>query len=270
MERMMQSPIDRRALRHKLWLARGFEPPQRPQVVSSHPIDRRALRNHLKSVRAALKAVQTGFACSALEDRALFCQFDSDRLLQMKYLSWFLDEGGMRGRDTLKAYVWAFLDEPIYWQFQTDQGWADCDEVTQQALRKAEAQGEHVVELRLRSWTYEYNLAERCQTNLSTLKYRSLRRRNPFVAKFAGSRESGPTTCEGPRWQFSSGFGWADCDVEVQNLLKEAEAQGNFSVQARVRQYDYVFDLKLGKQLNVSTGRERNLRCIGSSRPMAK
>lgn len=207
------------------------------------------------------------------DDRVLFSAFGTDRLLRVKAVQALFEEVGHGHRDDLKASVWGFLDEPVCWQFRADAGWCDCDAATQEALRVAEARHETVVELRVRSWAYGYDLDARMQTNRSTRRTRPLRRRNPWAALAVGAGAPAAAPAPGaaalPRWQFSTGFGWADCGEDVQRLLRAAQARGEVQVRQVVREWDYTFDLAAGTQTNEATGRVRNLRLFTPPGPSA-
>lgn len=202
----------------------------------------------------------------------LCAAFGTDRLLRAKLLSTVFRDAGLARHDPLKAYVWGFLDVPLAWQFHADHGWVDCDAATQEALRQAERRGEQSVELRVRSWAYSYDLAGLTQTNLSTRRSRELRRHNPWETPAgspasAGGSAGAPADPALPRWQFSTGFGWADCDEETQRLLREAEARGERQLEVGMRHFTYLLDLDAKSQTNLASGRTRQLRRLPPASP---
>lgn len=163
-----------------------------------------------------------------------------------------------------------FLDAPLVWQVEmAEDRWADCDPLTATRLNELLASGETSVRIRARAWSYELDLTEMTQTNLSTNRTRRLRILDPYEplsvpssewAVAEGGSVSGTSTIIGPRWQFQTGHGWADCDGVVRKLLEQAEAAGQTSVEFESRGFSYVLDLQRLTQTNTSTGRVRNLR----------
>jgi len=239
-------PADRRALRGSLWRQRGFAGPRRDLATAAAQVRR---------------APAGAFAHTIAEDGLLFAAFGTERLLRVRAVHALFEVVGLGAVEPLKVCVWQFLDEPVAWQFQADRGWLDCDSATQRALLEAEAKGQVRVTLRVRSWAYDYDLHARSQINLSTGRARPLRRRNPWAAAQPPVGPDAPA--EGlhlPRWQFSTGFGWADCDEDTQRLLRQAENSGESNVRVRLRHWDYLLDLAAGTQTNVATGRARELR----------
>jgi hypothetical protein len=207
------------------------------------------------SENAAERVAETGLSSSKAEYIMLCQMYGSHRLLRIKLLGSLFKDAEIMGHDAIKAHVWSFLNEPLTWQVQIDNGWTDCDSVIQQALNDAVAQGLSCVQLRARSWDYSYNIERHCQTNLSSRRTRSLRCRNPWMTiGTALSQLAAP--CKEPQWQFSTGFGWANCSDDIQALLADTEARG----ETQVVMYPHQFDLSLMKQTNCDSGRERNLR----------
>jgi hypothetical protein len=61
-------------------------------------------------------------------------------------------------------------------------------------------------------------------------------------------------------WQFLADAGWADCDVTTQALLNDAERNGLESIDVPFRSWTYRYSFETMKQVNLDTGRSRNLR----------
>lgn len=196
------------------------------------------------------------------EPPSVVCAFERDRLLRAMALGATMVERELGHHAGLRRCIWRFLDMPMVWQFEGDNGWIDCDASTQDALREALSSGANEVTLRVRSWAYKYDLVSRVQVNQSTHKMRRLRRRNPWDPETAPARRQRRDPLW-PRWQFSTGFGWADCDHETQTLLREAEARGLTEVHREIRGFDYVLDLQANTQTNSLTGRTRRLQRLG-------
>jgi len=91
------------------------------------------------------------------------------------------------------------------------------------------------------------------QVNLDTGRSRDLRRSSPWTLA--------PSV---PRWQYQTLYGWSDCDLAMQQLLREglldAEREVTTIVQREVRGTMYQFDFASLTQLNMATGRVRALR----------
>lgn len=195
------------------------------------------------------------------EDPALFAAYATERLLRVMLVRATFEERNLGKNIPLMRCVWRYLDSPILWQFLSNDGWAYCDTSTQSALQDAEREGERQVTLRVRSWSYVYDLDAREQINSSSNRRRQLRRVNPWsaprVLNISNHSTQDPTL---PRWQFSTGFGWADCDECTQQLLREAQANSITVVHGKVRDWDYVFDLTALTQTNSATNRSRTLR----------
>eukprot|EP00747_Dinoflagellata_sp_TGD_P163780 gnl/TRDRNA2_/TRDRNA2_182836_c0_seq1.p1 gnl/TRDRNA2_/TRDRNA2_182836_c0~~gnl/TRDRNA2_/TRDRNA2_182836_c0_seq1.p1 ORF type:complete len:291 (-),score=39.87 gnl/TRDRNA2_/TRDRNA2_182836_c0_seq1:104-976(-) len=258
-----QRRIDRRPFRNLLWRQRGFCCPRRKAESDLREVPIEAPEPRADASGSHLIA----FSRSIAEDVAFYATFRSHRLLRVKALRALVDGSHVLVPDPVKSIIWRFLDEKPMWQFQAGEDkWVDCDAPTQAALRQAEADGEIQVALRVRSWDYLYDLQKRVQTNLSTQRTRALRLRNPLCGQAVKSvdREQDPLV---PRWQFATGYGWADCDEDTQRLLQQAEARGDTQVEAVLREWTYVFDIAAATQTNSNTGRARALRRGGPAAP---
>merc|ERR1712048_169365 len=161
--------------------------------------------------------------------------------------------GGVDQFDGIKKIVWQYIDAPPVWQFLADSGWFDCDVATQDALNEAERDGLDSVDLPFRSWVYKYSLASMTQVNSKTNRPRALRRRSPW---------STPPLL--PRWQYETGCGWYDFDLEGHRSLAEALCDAERTevtvVQKVMRGAVYELDFVGLTQTNLTTGRVRALR----------
>jgi len=153
----------------------------------------------------------------------------------------------------IKRLVWAFLDAPRIWQFLADSGWTNCSQLAQDTLNEAEKDGLDKVEVSTDAWTHSYSVARMEQTNNDTGKVRELRRISPWASVLML-----------PRWQYSTRFGWTDCDLDMQSLLAEmlaeAEARKESIVRRSLRGSEYEFDFVTLAQTNLATQRVRALR----------
>lgn len=61
-------------------------------------------------------------------------------------------------------------------------------------------------------------------------------------------------------WQFLADAGWADCDATTQSLLNDAERNGRESIEVPFRAWTYRYSIAAMTQVNLSTGRCRDLR----------
>jgi len=198
----------------------------------------------------SVEALREAMRCDGEQLRAGFARDRRTRVRAVQALFAAMRAEAFGG---VKRLVWAFLDEPRVWQFLADAGWTSCDDAVQDALNDAEKRGLGQVEISTSVWTHQYCLEDMSQTNVQTGRCRLLRRVSPWAPVLSVSR-----------WQYSTRFGWSDCDLEMHGLLAEAlaeaEALGEAVVRRTVRGAEYDFDLQALTQANVHTGRVRALR----------
>jgi hypothetical protein len=207
---------------------------------------------------AVLRSVMT------IDPERLSREFAEDRIMRRLALKALCEEGmGAVASDDVQRLAWGFLDEAAVWQFQADAGWTSCSGEVQAILDEAKRNRREQVDATTGAWTHQYSLADMSQTNRSTGKRRPLRLVSPWAPVLVA-----------PRWQYSTRFGWTDCDLEMQALLAEALAEAENSAVDVVRRtvglpvsysdkpisVEYDFNFKDLTQTNVSTRRERRLR----------
>lgn len=239
-------------------------------------VDRRALRRYPGRKRIGRRRTaqpppwswikQLGLAVSSAEllsaehlqktfeyDQSEFLRaFVADRRVRIQAVQAIFVLMGVNRLDPIKKLVWAFLDQTLVWQVLLDSGWADCDADVQEALNDAEINGQGTCDLRFRAWVHQYSLPDMRQVNLTTGRFRELRRTSPWSAPAPA------------RWQFETKFGWSDCNLETHaglwRAVCEAEREGKTQVQVDMHGSVYELDLVRLIQKNVSTGRMRALR----------
>lgn len=257
--------VDRRALRKFPGRKRVGGRRRRPNPSTRqedrgvvHPVQSVAERLGFAVSYKQLVDADTLLKAFEYDQAKLFRAIIADRRVRIQAIQAIFVLMGVDQFDGIKKIVWTYIDKPPVWQFLADSGWSDCDVATQEALTDAERTGLDSVDLRFRSWRYQYSLTSMTQLNSITGTCRALRRRSPWS-----------TSPPLPRWQYETRSGWYDFDLEGHRSLAEAlrDAEGDEVTVVRkvMRGVMYELDFVDLTQKNLSTGRVRALRFGTSS-----
>lgn len=218
-----------------------------------------AARQRASIDSTSISNTTAGPAFAAPQSDPSCASYNTNRLLRMLAVKAFFEEGGLGHFEGLLRSTWHFLDVPLVWQVeQNDGSWMDCSEDTQRALRLARDADQTEVMISSHTWCYQVDLLAMTQTNMSTRRSRQLRCQDPYCCIPSVPRRPKDS---GPKWQFQSGHGWADCDHKVCALLEGAWQRGEEIITCSGPfGFTLFLDLRSMTQTNASTGRVRQLR----------
>merc|ERR1719262_620458 len=106
---------------------------------------------------------------SRVHSESLRLSYNTNRLLRVLAIRAAFEKWSLGHLEGLLRSTWCFLDEPLIWQVEGNNGsWMDCCENMQEALRHERAGSQTSVSLRSTNWCYQVDLNSMTQTNLST------------------------------------------------------------------------------------------------------